>query len=471
MSIERDLAGVLHELEHQRIDPWGTHAKRLAEGIERSGVPALLGQVSDGVDAVESAVRSSGSQVTASIVALAAVNAAGFEAVCGALARQTEALEQIELLLANPLSTAAAERYRRGVRALQEGWYDDAVIEMNASIEQDPFQALSHYSLGLALGALDRSDDALPSFMSAIKYCGSDPALAPIAAGAALLAANTAENLGRKEAVASAIAAGLDHAPDCAELLLAKARHTGDERYLKEALSLAPELALPAVAAGVPHADEVAAAVHDDSVGPIVAARAASESAALLGIALDWPDPVPDAMTFHHQWRLGHEEGLAQLATKTRAEKQHAESASLRASSAVSGFAMPVQNSPYVVPLVIVVAGLLVALVGISSLGSHINNDPEYFPGGLEWAGGLGFWVVVGVTWFWLFPAIGDTRRESEARVGAQARLAGLKHDASIAASNLEDARRREGTADAISRALDQACPKRTIPLAAPAIE
>lgn len=466
MSIERDASRILHELEHSRVDPWGTHAKNMADGIDRSGVPALLGQVADRVASVEGAVKASSYEVTSSVAALAAVNASGFKEVCGALAKQTAVLSQIEALLANPLSTAAAERYRRGVQALHEGWYDDAIRELDASIEQDPFQPLTHYSRGLALGASEHADDAYHAFMSAVKYCGSTLSLASVAAGAALLAAQTGAAMGRPESVGAAIDAGLDRAPGCAELRLAHARHFGSDESLRAALLLAPELSLPAVAAGVKRADVIANIVHDDPEGPIAAARSATKRARALGFELAWPDEVPDAMTFHRTWRDSYAEQLAAAAAAAVIELQNAERVSADAGQAMARHTVVEKKARFLWPLVFIAsAGLVLVTVFSSMLSvSNAGADPPVWQALLGGSALLA--IIAGV--LWLVSAIKIQASDTKARNRGMVSLTRLLSAAAQAERSLEDARQREAAALSVTRALLRACPERIFPLTAP---
>jgi tetratricopeptide (TPR) repeat protein len=313
MTIKSEVLSALHDVEVSQASIWSLHAQNLAHGIQVSGVPALLGQIetslSEQTRAMAGLQTSMGEQIrvsertNASIVALAAVSAAGFESICRALSDTNQLLAGIEQMLANPLSTAAAERYRRGVHALSQEWFEPALKELDASIEQDPFQSLSHFARGLALGALGRNPESFAAFKDAIRFTGKDPALLPVLAGASILAAQAGEPIGKAMEAAAILDSAITRVPNCPELILARARSSGERRDIRSALLMAPELAIIAVAGNIPNARQVAEDVATDSTGPIVAMRAAARSLSSLGLSTSVPAPAPDAMTFHRAWR------------------------------------------------------------------------------------------------------------------------------------------------------------------------
>lgn len=313
MTIESEALAALRQVEAEKSSPWSLHATSLAHGIEKSGVPALLGNISDslgaqsrtliGIQGAAERQLTLTEHTNSAIMALAAVNAAGFEGVCGVLAETNSFLSGIERSLANPLSTAAAERYRRGIHALSQEWYEPALKELDASIELDPFQAVSHFARGLALGSLKRRPEALEAFRDAMTFTGKDPALLPVLAGSAILAAQTASDLGMIEDARAILEVAVGRVPDCGEVQLAHANLTGDCGSLDAALRIAPELAIAAVAGGVPDTEDVAERVASDPAGPIGAMRSAADSLASLGAPVPVPTQVPDAMTFHRAWR------------------------------------------------------------------------------------------------------------------------------------------------------------------------
>lgn len=110
------------------------------------------------------------------------------------LAQQTAQLQGITELLANPEETRAAEFYKRGEKALNSDWLDEALVDLNRAIEASPF----HYPSYLLLGRLHlrqgQLSDAATAFTKALRYAGPQDSLA--AAGAGVSALGLFEQLG-----------------------------------------------------------------------------------------------------------------------------------------------------------------------------------------------------------------------------------------------------------------------------------
>jgi tetratricopeptide (TPR) repeat protein len=110
------------------------------------------------------------------------------------LAQQTAQLKGITELLANPEETRAAEFYKRGEKALNSDWFDEALVDLNRAIEASPF----HYPSYLLLGRLhlrqDQLSDAATAFTKTLRYAGPQDSLA--AAGAGVSALGLFEQLG-----------------------------------------------------------------------------------------------------------------------------------------------------------------------------------------------------------------------------------------------------------------------------------
>lgn len=332
MSTETEIVSALRRFEASDTGPWGTHAARIAEGVQHSGVPALLGSIRDASNAQQTMLSQQqgvlsdmrtisgqslrvAEQTQSSIMAMSAVMATGLGAVCRGLAALEGLLNGIQELLANPLSTAAAERYRRGIHALSQGWHEPALRELDASIEQDPFQSLSYLARGLALGALERDEEALAAFHHAVTYTGKDPSLRPVAAGASILAAQAARKLGRDDEALRTLRAASQAVPDCAEIWLAIAHLSGEASALQSALQLAPELSIVAIVGGIPQAQKVANAVASEPSGPVqsmLQAIVELDAADVIrmitinGPSVQWPSGVPEATSFHPTWRDAH---------------------------------------------------------------------------------------------------------------------------------------------------------------------
>lgn len=472
MSLERDAKQILHHLESSTHDVWGDHARNLAHGIDKSGVPALLrGIASDqreqvaASNRIESAVRES----VGATAALAAVNAAGFASICSAIGMQTSVLHSIEELLANPLSTAASERYRRGVRALSQGWVDDAAREFGAAIDDDPYLALAHFGLGLSLGAQSDYAGAERSFASAIKYGSVDDALNPIVAGAALLAAQAADQIAHHDAAREFCLSGLRRVPDCAELLLASAKRGAADAQLSEALTLAPELAVLAVATDVPHARSIAESVAAAEHGPIRSMQRAAEIYAEAGGPQDLrvPDESPAAMT-HHSWWSQH--GVAEVrrfASWLQTEKANLEQEITAAESQARGKAPRRKgvNGPTTLVLFIVCVAIAIAS-GVKSAAGFNSGGASAL---LLWIGWAAPMTLFGfIAFCFLFSISGAFQADSHHRAQlasyyARVRAAKISRDA--ARPQLEKVNDGLALAPAMQRAADASVRSRTLPL------
>lgn len=322
-NVAREFEEVLRRAESERLnDVWGLHAAQLAHGISKSGVPSLLRGVKEAVNDQATvtrvglaAVGTETREVRDAVMALAAVNAAGFDSICLELGQQNNLLGNIENLLANPLSVSAAERYRRGVHALTQGWPDLALGELDASIEQDPFQAIAHFSRGMALGALGRETEAIAAFTGAVRFTGTDRNLDPVAVGAAILASQALDRAGdRAEAVALASQVRAKVGDRYPELLLILSRVQVDPGLLREAVQMAPELSVAAVAGEMPEAREVSQSVYADPSGPIQSMIRAVRLASEVGHRVDLPTSPPEVMSFHRTWSTELAESTRQAA-------------------------------------------------------------------------------------------------------------------------------------------------------------
>ncbi|CAH0211775.1 hypothetical protein SRABI121_02745 [Microbacterium sp. Bi121] len=203
---------------------------------------------------------------------IAGITHGGFELVGQRVIEQTAVLGDIATMTAQPLTTAAAEHYRRGVMSLGQGWLDDAVPELELAIEKDRTNPAPRYALGVAQAALNEPAAAFASLVSAIKYSTADERWGSLAASAAILLRSVATP-DQADEVGRALDSALRVAPTCAELLLIRAVHRGTRGDLIHAFTLAPELAVVAIQAGVPGAEEAAEIVASDPSSPVHARR------------------------------------------------------------------------------------------------------------------------------------------------------------------------------------------------------
>ncbi|MDQ1550989.1 MAG: hypothetical protein QOD50_411 [Actinomycetota bacterium] len=249
LSVEHDVSEILAHFEERRQDKWGEQAKRVSDGIRQSGLAE---------------------QFNSSIVSLAAVVGVSSSVIASQIARSNSFLDEIATSVKNPLATAAAERFHRGMNALTHGWWSDAILEFNYSVDPvtgNPYFALAHALLGQAHLGADDPGSALASLERAIHY--STPEEPHLTAGCALLASKILEELQRSDEAAKLIAPVAHAQRHCPETSLVAARLLHDGSLVKQALWLAPELALAAVAAGTPGAVDAADALASDEEGPV----------------------------------------------------------------------------------------------------------------------------------------------------------------------------------------------------------
>lgn|GEM_PF-5938025 len=301
-----------------------------------AAVGAMSDRIGDSLDVgflqVQETVREGFDVLDRKFNVLAGVMRGGFELVGRRMVEQTEVLGDIATMTANPLTTAAAEHYRRAVASLRLGWLEEAIPELEQAIEKDRTNPAPHYSLGVARATLNEPGAAFAALGLAVKYSAADPKWAPLAASAAILqrAVATPE---QADEVARTIDSALALAPGCAELLLTRAAHRGDRADLVKALTLAPELAIVAIQAGIPGAEDAAQAVYDDATSPV---RARLEIQRLVAESGDdgfganvVPSDVPQAMIGFPSWVGGAFQDVARHARVGIPEQVEAAESSL----------------------------------------------------------------------------------------------------------------------------------------------
>lgn len=273
MSLQQDVSEILANLEERRPDKWGQQAARIADGIRESGL--------------SDAIAGSGMRIEAELASLGSMLGVAASKITAEISRSNTFLAAIDDTLRNPQATAADERYRRGITALRKNWTDDAVTELSASIEANPYFAPAHAYLGIALSSEGQDDQAIEAFKRATKYATPDEP--QIATGCALLSASKLERLGRVSDAIALLAVQIETYPSCPELRLTWSRLSRDSTGVERALWMAPELATVAVAAGVPHADRIAQQLAVASDGPVAQARefSSAHEAALRASYLD----------------------------------------------------------------------------------------------------------------------------------------------------------------------------------------
>lgn len=352
----------------------------MARGIERSGVVSLLGEVSNSLKSLDqsqgklaNSLSQQASGTQEALLALASATAGGLSQISGAISQLSGQLTNVEDALRKPRSTAARERYWRGVKAGQHSWHEEAVTELRSSVEQDPFFAPAHLALGLSYAALGDSAAAYDALSLAHKYSASESGWRSLGAEAAIVASASAEASGEREQAIAVLDSALEQVGDCAELHLAHARLTGTPDHLRRALALAPELAVVAVASGIPNSREIAEEVASDPMGPVQRMTSAIHQARALSIDLPVADSTPALMSYHRRWRqtdshrISAELDLARAQLREASDSQGSrERALTTAIDAKNSFYSWSSDGIYRETFAFVVVGLTFGLAGLA---------------------------------------------------------------------------------------------------------
>lgn len=208
--------------------------------------------------------------------------------VADEMVRQTVVLESIEHALQNPLFTVSAELTRRGVRAVREGWWADAVAELDRALENDRFNAVAHLARGMALSNLDGPAAAVGSWEAAARFGGGTD----VGATGAVLAMAAYSSGGDAVSQRRVAEAASNAYPTCAEVLLGAGLALESRSHVACAIDLDPAIACVAVALGAPGADESARRSAADSRGVVACVyrlRYINETLGYLGSNLQLP--------------------------------------------------------------------------------------------------------------------------------------------------------------------------------------
>lgn len=329
MTIESNLVDALRGPSLNSPDPWRRQAHIIADGIDRSGLGALITREMSGniretqlsADRVEQAVMRSATMLSSDISALSA-----------AVARQTLVLSALEDAIRNPRATQARELYERGLKSLRAGWGQEAVRDLQESVgaTQNPYDVSAQFVLGLALAVESQPAASGDAFSLAFRYSSDDPGLNSLAAGAGLLGCRAYLDAGDETSAKSLVAAALERIPDCAELWFMRASLHRDSVALERALSLAPELSLDAVALDLPEAREVSEQIAER--GPIASMHDINELCRRTDLpAMDLPprEDVAASSTVYPTWA-----GMVVPGLRQAIAKHHTEMSAVRSSIA-----------------------------------------------------------------------------------------------------------------------------------------
>lgn len=475
MSIQGELVSALHRVESSHSSPWSSYASDLARGIDASGVPGLLADINSSLNqqaADLGGIRSLASdqlyateRLNSSVLTLASVMNVGLNEVCGLLRETNSSLRLMEDMLANPLSTAAAERYRRGQHALEQTWYDEALAEFEASIAQDPFQALSHFARGLALGALSREAEAFEAFRDAVKFCGTDSVLAPLRAGAAILAGQAALRLDRRSEAADILRAAVDKVPLCAELDLALAGAAADSQALDRGLRLGPELAIFAVAGEIPSAEKVADAIAKDPTSAVGKMSTAIQLVnEIIRPRLPEPRTTPELMSFHRHWRDGafasYRDAARQVIADEPAFRAQISPAEAALQKATNTKVLAIQHMGTVIGALLSLTGLVLAVfMGFFAAQAGVAGSNVLLIGAIFGAASAAGLIAV------VRGEALSRRAHATATVARDAQERAARKALEDAEDQFTAALRRSGIARKAIELIDSSIPERTYPL------
>ncbi|MEO5921179.1 MAG: hypothetical protein ABIQ01_08560 [Pseudolysinimonas sp.] len=276
MSVEENVSQILANLEGRRPDHSWQQAAAITEGIRGSGVIDSINSASD--------------RMQTNLAGLAGVLGVSVQVIASEISTSNRYLGMVVDSLRGPRATAANERFRAGLTALQKGWRPEAIEELQESIKLFRFHAPAHASLGHALAAEGRFGEAAESYALGQRYALPDGRA--FAAGCALLLAAALEDAGDRVGAEQALKDASEAMPEAAEVGLAYSRLSGDVASLRRALTIAPELIVAALAAGVANVDEVADELAHGDSGPV--AVAARFIRALDTLRAEFPDTVVD---------------------------------------------------------------------------------------------------------------------------------------------------------------------------------
>lgn len=256
MSLQRDVSEILASLQGYRPVASTNQASMVAEGVRESGLADVIEVSSD--------------RLNTSLAGLGAMVGVSARIIATEIARSNNYLSLVVDTLRDPRATAANERFRAGLNALQKGWLPEAIEEFQESIKLFRFHPATHASLGHALASDDKLADAAESYLLAQRYALPDDP--EFAVGCLLLAAGALEGVGQSGRAAELLAGALGAFKEFPEVGVTYARISGDSTKLIEALMVAPGLVVPAMAAGVPAVEEAAHRLAHAPEGPVALA-------------------------------------------------------------------------------------------------------------------------------------------------------------------------------------------------------
>lgn len=150
----------------------------------------------------------------------------------------------------NPRATEAHELYRRGQRAVSNGWYVEGMADFRTSLEIDPYATHTRVALALALSCTGESEEAAREFETVSRYCAGSSQNLRLDVFAVLLASREWEAAGHPERQRELLINHAQRFGACPEFQIAAAAVTNDPAYLTQAFRVAPELSQSVVESG-----------------------------------------------------------------------------------------------------------------------------------------------------------------------------------------------------------------------------
>ena len=354
MSVEQNVSDILANLEGRRPGSWAHQASIVAEGLRGSGIIDQIDQASD--------------RLQTNLAGLAAVMGISAQTVAAEIAVSNRFLGMVRDSLRDPRATAANERFRTGITALQKGWRPEAIEELQESIALFRFHAPAHSALGHALAAEGRLGEAADSYLLAERY--SMPDNPAFAAGCILLAASALLETGEAARAEELLQSASDTYREFPEVALASARVSHDPERLRAALVIAPDLVVAAMAAGIPDVEKMADDLAVSADGPVV--LAARFIAAVESLRAAFPGTVIQPSLPH----IGKTSSVDDLMTASQVLREMPRViASLRAQPPAAGSRTLVPAARTALPYMSELESLLTELRAIEIQQSGLNHD------------------------------------------------------------------------------------------------
>ena len=198
-------------------------------------------------------------QVNQSLSRLGDLMSAGFATIDKRLQESAEILENISTMIASPRAVEAAERRNRGLRAIANGWWDEARVELDAAVQSDPFDWVSWLGGAVVSVALSDATGVANRGTKAIRFASEAPdndAQCTIAVARMLIA------IGRSDDADSVLVEGrnrLSRSDQWLRVTLELSQARKDPSMISDLYRSHPVLMVESANYGYPFLDEAAA--------------------------------------------------------------------------------------------------------------------------------------------------------------------------------------------------------------------